>query len=170
MSGSNTRHPRQNKDIWLMLLATGLFLIGAVAILFFLPGARNAVADEASSAIPAKVSLHAPVLALSSLDGKAVSLNDYRGKTVLVNNWATWCPPCRIEMPALQAYYEAHAHQNFVIIVIDSGEPADQVAAFVSQYDLTFRSSSTWQGKLWVNSRTGTYPVPTSLTRTASSD
>jgi thiol-disulfide isomerase/thioredoxin len=80
-----------------------------------------------------------PPLALIDLQGKPVSLiENTRGKMVLVNNWATWCPPCRAEMPELQAYYLAHAGQGFTVIAIESGEPADTVTKFIRQLGLTF--------------------------------
>jgi len=59
-------------------------------------------------------------------------------KTVLVNNWATWCPPCRAEMPTLQAYYNEHQHQNFTLVAIESGDHPSQVAEFTQQFNLTF--------------------------------
>jgi len=84
------------------------------------------------------VNYPAPELTLSDLQGNPSSLTDYLGQVVLVNNWATWCPPCKAEMPALQAYYQTHTAQGFVILGIEAGEPADEVTAFVEQYGLTF--------------------------------
>jgi len=70
--------------------------------------------------------------------GEIESLADYRQNVVLVNNWATWCPPCRAEMPTLQAYYEAHKDQGFTLLAIEAGDPPGQVAQFVQAYGLTF--------------------------------
>jgi thiol-disulfide isomerase/thioredoxin len=61
-----------------------------------------------------------------------------RGKVVLMNNWATWCPPCQAEMPELQAYYQAHSRQGFLVVAIESGENAETVTSFVQQYELSF--------------------------------
>ena len=77
-------------------------------------------------------------MSLNDLQGNPVSLEAYRGQVVLVNNWAIWCPPCLAEMPELQGFYNAHSADGFVIIGIESGEPADQVSAFVNEYGLTF--------------------------------
>jgi len=91
-----------------------------------------------SLAIPARVDSPAPALSLTDLQGQPVSLADYQGQVVLVNNWATWCPPCKAEMPVLKAYNEDHRRQKFVIIGIEAGEPASEVADFIRYYALTF--------------------------------
>jgi peroxiredoxin len=118
------------------LVGTGLVVIGVAAWLL-LPGLIAGGQTELT-ATPAQVSYPAPDLSLTDLQGNPVSLSDYRGQTVLVNNWATWCPPCKEEMPELQAFYEAHKDLNFTIVAIEAGEPANEVADFVRRYGLTF--------------------------------
>ena len=61
-----------------------------------------------------------------------------RGQVVLVNNWATWCPPCRAEMPELEAYFRAHANEGFLLVGINSGDTQAQVLEFIKEYELTF--------------------------------
>lgn len=90
------------------------------------------------AAIPAAVRYEAPTLALPDLAGNVRSLADYRGQVVLVNVWATWCPPCQAEMPLLQSYYEKHRQRGFAVVGIEDGEPDDDVRAFVTRYGLTF--------------------------------
>jgi len=75
-------------------------------------------------------------LKLTDLKGNPVSLADQQGQWVLVNNWATWCPPCKAEMPTLQAFYDDHRDQNFMLIAIEAGEPVAQVAEYVEKNDL----------------------------------
>lgn len=82
----------------------------------------------------------APDFTLQSLSGKKVSLSDYRGKPVLLNFWATWCEPCRGEMPFLQEVAEdtEWTAQGLVILAVNLGESAAAVGDFVDRYGLTF--------------------------------
>lgn len=130
--------------IALLLVGVGLILVSIVSLVLLsqptqaLTAERDTAKDPETSAIPQAVDFQAPELNLKDLQGNPVSLSDYAGQFVLVNNWATWCPPCKAEMPVLQAYYDAHRSQNFTIIAIESGQPVNEVAAFVVEYRLTF--------------------------------
>ncbi len=70
------------------------------------------------------------------LDGQRVKLTDYLGQAIAVNFWATWCPPCRIEMPWLEEAYNKHKGEGFVIVAVNAGErvPASQVHETVERY------------------------------------
>jgi peroxiredoxin len=74
---------------------------------------------------------------LSALDGKSWRLRDLRGKVVLVNFWATWCPPCRKEMPDLQALYDKYKDQGFVVLSISDEETA-KVAPFIADKKISY--------------------------------
>jgi len=124
----------------MIILGAGLILVGLAAFIA-LPRAdasANSPVSGGSLTVPVEVDYAAPNLTLFDLDGVERSLADYQGQVVLVNLWATWCPPCKAEMPTLKAYYEEHASDAFVTIAIDDGDPAEAVAAFVQEYDLTF--------------------------------
>ena len=122
----------------MILVGGGLLVIGITALLLLPKPALPTAEAEISSPAPAQVDFTAPDLQLHDLNGFPVSLADYHGQVVLVNNWATWCPPCRQEMPILEAYYRDHQHENFTIIAIDAGDPVDVVSDFVSRYNMSF--------------------------------
>jgi peroxiredoxin len=84
------------------------------------------------------ISKKAPDFTLMDLEGKAHSLSEYRGKVILVNFWATWCPPCRDEMPSMQRLWTQLKDDGFTILAIDIGETADDITPFTMEYDLDF--------------------------------
>ena len=94
--------------------------------------------QEKEFSIPEKISI-APEVILKRLDGAEVTLRDYRGKWVFLNFWATWCPPCVWEMPAMEKLYQKFKKHNFTMLAvsIDQGDP-QKVRKFVAKYKLTF--------------------------------
>jgi cytochrome c biogenesis protein CcdA/peroxiredoxin len=79
----------------------------------------------------------APDFTLQTLDGRTVSLADLRGKAVILNFWATWCGPCRNEMPNIEQVYQLEKERGLVVLAVDFLEPADSVQAFVDELNLT---------------------------------
>jgi len=124
----------------MVVLGAGLILVGLAALLLW-PRPEVEASSQVSGAlqtVPVEVDYAAPDLTLSDLGGEEHDLADYHGQVVLVNLWATWCPPCKAEMPTLEAYYKAHQADGFVTIAINDGDPTDAVTAFVQEYGLTF--------------------------------
>ncbi|HEX6059112.1 MAG TPA: TlpA disulfide reductase family protein [Gemmatimonadaceae bacterium] len=79
------------------------------------------LAPQAGAALGiAAMNQAAPDFRLTTLDGAAVSMDSLRGKVVLLNFWATWCPPCRIEMPGFQDVYDAHRDDGFVVLGVST--------------------------------------------------
>ena len=135
--GSNKKSP-----LPLILVGVGLIVI-AFAFVLLLPrtgddASSAAAPGEILASIPGEMNYPAPSLELSDMQDQTVSLADYQGRWVLVNNWATWCPPCRAEMPELNAYYEAHKDDGFVLIGISSGDTKTQIEDFIQEYGLSF--------------------------------
>jgi len=79
-----------------------------------------------------------PPLALRDLQGKEHKLADYRGKVVVLNFWATWCDPCREEMPSMQRLQDRLAGQPFAILAIDYGEGAPRINDFLKKVPVRF--------------------------------
>lgn len=79
-----------------------------------------------------------PELRLKALTGEIRNLDDYKGKVVLVNFWATWCPPCRREMPSMQRLKEKMSGRPFVILGVDSAEQREEVEAFLKLVKVDF--------------------------------
>jgi len=124
----------------MLVLGFGLILVGMAAFMLW-PRPEASASSPASGlslTVPVAVNYEAPELTLSDLDGVEHSLESYQGTVVLVNLWATWCPPCKAEMPTLKAYFEAHQADGFTTIAINDGDPADAVDAFVDEYGLPF--------------------------------
>ena len=131
----------------MLLMGGGLVLIGtALSAIVFTRGRSGATPAEQASVVPAPVNFAAPALTLPNTSGETESLADYRGRVVLVNNWATWCPPCKAEMPTLEAYFKAHHSEGLTVIGIEAGESAAQVQAFADSLGVSF--------PMWVDTET----------------
>jgi peroxiredoxin len=76
--------------------------------------------------------------ALNDVDGSRVQLSNFAGRPVIINFWATWCAPCRVEMPELEAAYQAYQEDGLVILALDQQEPAENVANFFEELGLNF--------------------------------
>jgi peroxiredoxin len=139
------RKANHQQTLMLFVIGAGLVLVALAAILA-LPKAQEQVTAQSISAIPAVVNFPAPEVQLIDLANQPVALSDFHGQVVLYNAWATWCPPCKEEMPTLQAYYEEYKENGFVIVAIEDGQPVDEVRAFVDDYGLTF---PVWPDPEW---------------------
>lgn len=80
----------------------------------------------------------APQLVLKDTEGREHRLAEARGKVVLVNFWATWCPPCRKEMPSMERLWKRLGDKNFIIYAVNVGESAEDVGIFAFEHELSF--------------------------------
>ena len=121
-------HKRPLRRLSLLLGAAALSIAGTVAAAPPLPEMSHTL----TALKPAKAAKN---FTLPDLDGKPHTLSDYRGKVVLVNFWATWCPPCRREMPSMERLSQRLKDQPFVILAINQQEDPEQVFVFTGQLD-----------------------------------
>jgi peroxiredoxin len=129
-SRARTKPRRRNGLRWLLVAAVGgLALLGLRALPGVAGGARAAPA----------VGVQAPELQVRTLDGRKMSLDALRGKVVLVNFWATWCPPCRAEMPGFEQVWREKQGDGFVVLGLSADEGGSgQVAAFLGDRGITY--------------------------------
>lgn len=123
--------PIQRRLLYILILIAGLAWIGISADPLGI-ASRDIAAPQAG--------FPAPDFTLKTPAGESYTLSELRGSAVLVNLWATWCPPCRAEMPAMQALYEEYRAQGFVVLAVNATNQDNplEIAPFVNQYGLTF--------------------------------
>ncbi|HSL28459.1 MAG TPA: TlpA disulfide reductase family protein [Anaerolineales bacterium] len=123
---------RNRRITYLIVLALGL-----VWIYVSRDGANSATTGPVAA--PQKDFL-APDFSLNTTDGKAVRLSDLRGQAVLINLWATWCPPCREEMPSIEEVYQEYQDEGFTVLAVNMTYQDDplRVVPFVEEQGLSF--------------------------------
>jgi peroxiredoxin len=96
---------------------------------------------------------------LDDVGGTPVKLSSYKGKVVFLNFWATWCPPCRDEMPSMQKLYDKFKNRGLEIVAVDLQEDVKSVKAFLEKYSLTFTVLLDKAGK--IGAAYGARSIPT---------
>lgn len=130
---------KSNKQLWILLA-----LIAAIlAVILLLPGCggrtNKSAQDEAEAATLVKAGDTAPDFTVELFDGGTIALADLRGKVVLLNFWATWCPPCRQELTRVESdLIERFAGRDFLFLPVSRGESREAVAEFREKMGYTF--------------------------------
>ena len=117
-----------------LAIVVALVAIGWIAVQYLVPSASSTSASGPNSA----VGQVAPAFDLRDDDGHAVSLVRYRGSVVVMNLWASWCPPCRAEMPDLQRFVAAYGHRGIAVVGVNEGESAQRAREFASALGIRF--------------------------------
>ncbi len=120
-------------------------LLGLLVVQACTPSAQTIRDGGQEATIGVKVGDLAPDFTLTDLEGNLLRLSDLRGKVVFINFWATWCPPCRAEMPEIEAIHQEYKDKGVVVIGLDILESEDEVRQFVEQggYSWTFVIDTT---------------------------
>ena len=97
-----------------------------------------------------RVGQEMPDFTITSLDGKQIKMSELRGKVILINFWATWCPPCRVEMPRLEKeVWEKHKSSDFVMIAIAREQSEQEIAEFRKEYGYGFPMAADAQREVY---------------------
>jgi peroxiredoxin len=150
---------RTSRKKWLYLnigVAITLIAVGVGSLLWM---GQQPATSAPQPTTPAGAT--APDFALFSPEGQEIGLSDYEGQVILINWWATWCPPCKAEMPALNAFYETYQADGFVVLAVNSQEGASTVKDFIQNNGFTFPVLLDSQGQ--VMNRYHVRALPTSF-------
>ncbi len=130
---------------WMTVIVVVIVLVGLIIYtgrdMFAEPAAAGRASAPASQNAPASEELvAAPDFTLKDINGNDVSLKDYRGKLVFVNFWATWCGPCRAEIPAFVNLIDTYGKDGFVILGVSVDSPKDikKIPAFMEQMKINY--------------------------------
>lgn len=123
--------------IWVMMTLALIGILGVTACSSSSPSSPENAEEANANRLPAApgVGRLAPDFTLTTLDGNSITVSDFRGKTVFINFWATWCPPCRAEMPHIEALYQEYKDRDVIVIGVDLREGEDRVRRFVQDGD-----------------------------------
>nr|WP_028594444.1 TlpA disulfide reductase family protein [Paenibacillus assamensis] len=124
--------------------------------------AKNKV-DESSLEVGINQGNLAPDFELKTLEGESIKLSDYRGKKVILNMWATWCPPCRVEMPDMQKIYDNYKDENVTILAVNMTQTeknVDNIPTFLDEMGITFPVALDPKGEIALIYQS--YMLPTS--------
>ena len=117
-----------------IVVLVAALVIGAWLIMMQLTRQR----DDPNSGASGDEGRPAPSFQLQDLSGQRVSLDDFKGKVVMLDFWATWCGPCRLTMPLLEKLQQEHPN-DFTLLAVDVGEPLDEVAPYVRDRNIQAR-------------------------------
>lgn len=100
---------------------------------------KNNTSTQTADANPSAIKTKAIDFKLKDLNGQELSLSDLKGKKVFLNFWATWCPPCKAEMPEIEKLYQETKDSDLVIVAVEIGEPLETVKSFIDSNKYSFK-------------------------------
>jgi thiol-disulfide isomerase/thioredoxin len=141
MNGGGETKRRTPKYPMILLGSAFIGLSVMLMVVIFLRDQESKPPQETGyrdNVVPVAVNYAAPDLFLENINGSLESLTDFKGQVILVNNWATWCPPCKAEMPTLVLFHKDYHKDGLELIAIEAGDPKEQVLQYVENYGMKF--------------------------------
>jgi peroxiredoxin len=123
----------------------------------------SAIAKDAEKKFGIQKGNMAPDFDLTTINGERTKLSDFRGKKIILNFWASWCPPCKAEMPNIEKFYQENKGQNVIVLAVNltsAEKNKNDVQQFIKDHGLTFPVLLDEQGK--VGNLYQTFTIPTS--------
>lgn len=163
--GRNSRAAQHKKKVQQsnrLLAAAIILVVGGLSAIFWMSA-------KTAEPKPSVNSYGAPALAqkggtvtdftIGALDGDPIALADYEGEVIIMNFWATWCPPCRAEMPGINRFYEAYKDDGLVVLAINEEESAETVRPFIQTNNFSFPVLLDSEGRVAQQYSTRSFPT-----------
>lgn len=150
------------KNVIAVLFLIGIIIYGGYDYYSKTSSEKKQVTEVSDVEIGIQKGQLAPDFSLNDFKGDPVHLSDFKGKKVMINFWATWCPPCRVEMPHMQKFYEDNESKDVVIVGINlttTEGNSDSVQAFVENQQLTFPIVLDTEGSVMQTYQIVSYPT-----------
>ncbi len=158
----STRHKKKVQQSNRLLAAAIILIVGGLSAIFWM-SAKTATPRETTNAYgaPALAQKGGTVtdFTIGSLNNGQISLADYEGDVIIMNFWATWCPPCRAEMPAIDRFYEAYKDEGLVVLAINEEESEETVRPFIQANNFSFPVLLDTEGRVAQQYSTRSFPT-----------
>jgi len=132
-------------------LVVGMALVGVVAAVGLAIAASGQDGQPTDVSDGKTVGRLAPDFTITTFGGETLTLSQLRGKVVVLNFWASWCPPCRAETPALEAVWREYRDKGVVFVGVDIQDTEPEARAFLEQFDVTYANGPDTDGRIMVD-------------------